>query len=65
MKRRTLKRIQNLQPFPEKLYCSPGWGFHVWDMAEQEEEEQDIIDAEEDDEEHDAADGVEELRASM
>ena len=34
-------------------------------MAEQEEEEQDIIDAEEDAEEHDAADGVEELRASM
>ena len=44
---------KNLQPFPEKVYWRPGWGFQEWESAEQEAEE------------HEAAEGSEELRASM
>ena len=47
------KNPENLQPLPEKVYCRPGCGFQEWEIAEQEAEEQE------------AAEGVEELRASM
>ena len=47
------KNIHNLQPLPEKLYCNPGCGLHGCEMEEQDEEEQE------------AAEELDELRASM
>ena len=56
---------KNLQPFPENEYCNPGWGFQECEREEQEIEEQEADAAEELLEELEAAEGSEELRASM